>query len=114
MPVLAVIYFISVFTIAGFQCDPDGRCSLDRTLIMTTKNILISGLGAGSTEEGIRSWLGHFGPVVRVNIIRDGDATDPVALVEMEIGSEAAANLVSRLSEYWHEGKLVNARLLIH
>jgi hypothetical protein len=81
---------------------------------MTTKKFLIMGLGGTATEESVRSWLSHFGPVVRVDIIRDGNANDPVAFVEMEIGDEAAAHLVSRLSDYWHEGKLVNARLLHH
>lgn len=81
---------------------------------MTTKKFLIMGLGADSTEESIRTWLGHFGPVLRVDIIRDGDAADPVAFLEMEIDDEAAGHLVSRLSDYWHEGKLVNARLLHH
>jgi hypothetical protein len=81
---------------------------------MTTKKILITGIGAAASEESIRSWLVHFGPVLRVEIIRDGDAADPVALAEMEIGDGAAAHLVSRLSDYWHEGKLINARLLHH
>lgn len=81
---------------------------------MTTKKILITGLGAAANEESIRSWLGQFGPVVRVDIIRDGEAADPVAFVEIEIGNEEAAHLVSRLTDYWHEGKLVNARLLHH
>jgi len=81
---------------------------------MTTKRIMLTGLGAAATEESIRAWLGCFGPVLRIDIIRDGDADSPVALVEMEIGDGAAASLVFRLSDYWHEGKLVNARLLIH
>lgn len=81
---------------------------------MTTKKFLIMGLGPDSTEESIRRWLGHFGPVVLVDIIRDGDAADPVTFVEMAIGDAAAAHLVSRLSDYWHEGKLINARLLHH
>lgn len=81
---------------------------------MTTKKFLIMGLGPDSTEENIRAWLGHFGPVVLVDIIRDGDAADPVTFVEMEIGDGAAARLVSRLTDYWHDGKLVNARLLHH
>ena len=81
---------------------------------MTMRNILITGIGSAATEESIRTWLGHFGPVVLVDIIRDGDAADPIAFVEMEIGDGAAARLVSRLSDYWHEGKLINAMLLIH
>lgn len=81
---------------------------------MTTKKILITGLRAGATEASIQSWLGRFGPVVQVDIIREGSAADPFALVEMDIGDGVAAYLVSRLSNYWHEGAVVNARLLHH
>lgn len=81
---------------------------------MTTKKILITGLGGAASEEGIRFWLGRFGPIERVDIVRDGSPGDPVALIEMAIGDGAAAYLVSRLTDYWHEGKLVNARLMQH
>jgi hypothetical protein len=81
---------------------------------MTTKKFLITGLGAGVTEAGVRAWLGDYGPVVQVAIIRDGNAADPVALVEMAIGDGTAGYLVSRLCNYWHEGAMVNARLLSH
>lgn len=81
---------------------------------MTTKKILITGLAREATEESIAAWLGHFGPVKGVEIIRDGNAEAPVALVEMDIDDGAAAYLVSRLTDYWHEGQLVNARLLRH
>ena len=81
---------------------------------MTTKKILITGLGAAATEESIRSWLGRFGQVVRVDIIRDGDADRPIAVVEMEIGEGAAAYLAFRLSDYGHDGDQVKARLLHH
>lgn len=81
---------------------------------MTTKKILLTGFGSGVTEVGIHSWLGRFGTVVRVDIIREGHAADPLALVEMQIGNGTAAFLVSRLSNYWHEGRSVSARLLHH
>ena len=79
-----------------------------------TKKILITGLGAGVTEEGVRSLLGRFGTVVQVDIIREGSADKPLALVEMCIGNGSAAYLVTRLSNYWHEGSSVSARLLHH
>jgi hypothetical protein len=81
---------------------------------MTTQKILLTGLSAATTEKNILAWLGQFGPVQQVDIIRDGDADHPVVIVEMGIGSEVAANLVSRLNDYWHEGNLVSARLLHH
>jgi hypothetical protein len=81
---------------------------------MTTKTILVTGLGCGVTEVGVQSWLARFGPVVQVDMIREGNAANPYALVQMDIGDAAAATLVSRLSNYWHEGALVSAWLLHH
>jgi len=81
---------------------------------MTTQKILLTSLGASTTEESILAWLGQFGSVLQVDIIRDGDANHPVVIAEMSIDAEVAANLVFRLSDYWHEGNLVSARLLHH
>lgn len=81
---------------------------------MTTKKFLIMGLGADSTEESIRTWLSRFGQVERVEIVRDGNPDDPVALVEMSIGDGAAAYLLSQLTDSWHEGKRVTAQRLHH
>ena len=81
---------------------------------MTTKKILIKGLGAEVTEASVRSRLDRFGPVVRVDIIREGSVADPSALVEMDLSDKAAAYLVFRLSNFQHEGAFVSARLLNH
>jgi hypothetical protein len=81
---------------------------------MTPKKIMLTGIDAATNEESIRAWLGYFGPVLRVDIIREGDLDYPLALVEMDIGDGAAASLMFRLSDYWHEGKLVKAWLLHH
>lgn len=81
---------------------------------MTTKKLLITGLDPKAAEDDIRTWLGLFGPVERIDFIREGSSTDLVALVEMAIGDAATAYLLSRLTDYWHDGRLVNARLLHH
>lgn len=81
---------------------------------MTRKKVLITGLGVSASEESVRSWLCRLGPVVRVDIIRDGDATRPIAVVEMELGEGAAANLVSRLNDSGHDGDQVSVHLLNH
>lgn len=79
---------------------------------METKKILITGLGAGATEAGIQTWLNCFGPVMKIRFICKGVHADSTALVETDISDEAAAYLVSRLSNYWHDGAVVNASLL--
>lgn len=81
---------------------------------MDTKKILITGLGLTATEEGIHAWLSHFGPIEHIEIIRDGNPDEPVVLLEMNIGDGATGYLLSHLTDYWHDGKLVNARLLHH
>lgn len=81
---------------------------------MITKKLLITGLGATATDDSIRSLLGRFGPVARVDVIRDGDAKHPVAIVEMAIDDEGASNLVFRLSDHVHDGKPINALILNH
>lgn len=76
--------------------------------------ILITGIGAQATEQGIRTLLCRFGAVERIDIIREGSASDPVAFVEMNLGDGVAAHLVSRLTRYWHEGALISAYQLIY
>jgi hypothetical protein len=81
---------------------------------MTSKNILLMGLRATASEAGVHSLLSAFGAVRKVALVRDGDPTAPVALVEMDINDGQAFLIVSRISRYWHDGSLVSARLLNH
>ena len=82
--------------------------------IMVTKKFAITGLGPATTKDSVLIWLGSFGPIVDVEIIRDGDAAAPIAVVEMDIGDEQAFLLTSRISNYWHDGYIVSASLLHH
>lgn len=79
---------------------------------MTTRKLLITGFGRHVTEEGVRTWLGNYGPVLRIDIVRDGNAADPFVIAQMAIDDVAAAHLVSRLQGYWHEGAMIDVRLL--
>lgn len=81
---------------------------------MTTKVLLLTGLDAASSEDRIREWIRQFGPVRHVEFVRDGDATAPIAVVEMDISEAQAFFIVSRISDYWHEGALISARLMAH
>lgn len=81
---------------------------------MATKKFAITGLGPTITKESVHVWLDGFGQVVGVEIIRDGNAAAPIALVEMDIGDVQAFRLTSRISNYWHDGYVVSACLLLH
>lgn len=78
------------------------------------KKFVLTGFGPATTEESIQSWLGEFGPVVNVNIVRDGNRSAPVAIVEMDVGNVQAFRLTSRISNYWHEGRMVNVWKLLY
>ncbi|MDD2743261.1 MAG: RNA-binding protein [Rhodocyclaceae bacterium] len=78
------------------------------------KKILFSGLPADVTEMALHESLQKLGPVHSVLIIADGDPSSPAAIVEMSIDDEQAHKLTSRVTDYWHNGHMINARLLLH
>lgn len=80
----------------------------------TMKKIMFTGLLPDVTEEAVRASLEKLGPVHSVSIVRDGDAQSPVVVVQMDISDEQAFRLTSRVTDYWHDGHLINARLLLH
>jgi hypothetical protein len=81
---------------------------------MTTEKILLMGLSATVTEAGIHAWLSSFGAVRKVDLVREGDATAPLAVIEMDITDGQAFLIVSRISRYWHAGSVISARFLMH
>lgn len=75
---------------------------------------MFSGLPPDVTESAVRESLQKLGPVHSVLIIADGAPSSPAAIVEMSIDDEQAYKLTSRVTDYWHNGHMVNARLLLH
>lgn len=78
------------------------------------KKILLIGLAPTATEAGIRSWLNGFGTVCNVALVREGNSMAPVAMVDIDISDAQATFIVSRIQNYWHDGSLVSAHLLLH
>lgn len=78
------------------------------------KKIMFTGLQPEVTEAGIKAALEKVGPVKSVSIVREGDSAAPVVIVEMDISDEQAFQLTTRVTDYWHDGQMVNARLLLH
>jgi len=78
------------------------------------KKIMFSGLLPDVTEEAVRKSLEKVGPVHTVSIIKDGDASAPLVIVEMDISDVQAFQLTSSVTDYWHDGHMINARLLLH
>jgi hypothetical protein len=78
------------------------------------KKIMFTGMLPEVTEEAVRAELEKVGPVINVSIIRDGNPNEPVVIVEMDISDSQAYRLTSRVTDFWHNGHMINARLLLH
>ena len=78
------------------------------------KKIMFSGLLPDVTEEAVRESLEKIGPVHTVSIIKDGNGSAPLVIVEMDISDAQAFQITSRVTDYWHDGHMINARLLLH
>lgn len=78
------------------------------------KKIMFTGLKSSVSEEDVASSLEKIGPVLKVSIIHDGNPDEPYVIVEMDISDVQAYQLTSRVTDFWHDGHMVNARLLLH
>ena len=110
----ALLYSIRNALSMHTQGGPNAQCGAHRTPDPTMKKIILIGLRETATEADICSWLSGFGTVSNVELVRDGDVTAPVAVIEMDISDGLALNIVSRISRYWHGESLVSAYLLHH
>lgn len=77
------------------------------------KKILLSGVSADISEDAVRRELADLGPLAQVTIIRDGDPSRPMVMIELPISDAAAYLLVERLDNHWHDGQRISAHLLI-
>lgn len=78
------------------------------------KKIMLTGFDGGIDEQTIRQALDKVGPIHRIQIIRDGNTDSPVVIVEMAISDELAHKLTNRVTDYWYDGHMVNAHVLLH
>ena len=78
------------------------------------KKILLTGLNSDVTAEKLGEALSRFGEVIAVQIVRDGDPDAPIAIVQMNISDQQSHILTTRITDIWHAGQRVNARLILH
>ena len=76
--------------------------------------LLITGLPADVQEDALREAMEKMGPVLNVVIYREGSANNVWATVEMTISDEQAFQITTRITDIWHGGQFVNARIMLH
>lgn len=78
------------------------------------KKIMFTGMLPDVTEEAVKAALEKVGPVTSVSIIRTANPGTPMVIVEMDISDVQAYQLTSRVTDFWHDGHMINARLMLH
>lgn len=76
--------------------------------------ILISGLQADFSPERLSERMAHFGPVLGVEVVRDGDPDKPWALVEMDLDASAATEVARRIDGIYFIDRFIHARVMLH
>lgn len=85
-----------------------------KSKVALMKKIMFTGVDSNITEEQVRQSLEKLGVIDDVQIIRDGNPASPVVVVAMAISDEQAYKLTTRLTDYWHDGHMINACILLH
>lgn len=71
--------------------------------------ILIGNLPADVTQDALTESLRKVAPVGKVTVVRDGDAQNPVAVIEIALSREDADALARRIDGLIHRDKPLTA-----
>lgn len=76
--------------------------------------ISLSGLQREFDPEKLRERKTKFGPVVNVQVVRDGDPDQPWAIVEMDLGPAEATKVARRIDGSYYIDRFIHARVMLH
>jgi hypothetical protein len=76
--------------------------------------ILLTGLQPDFDVAALRERMTHFGPVLDVQAVRDGDPEHPWAIVEMALGAGEANEVARRIDGIYHVDRFIHARVMLN
>ena len=76
--------------------------------------ILLSGLQQDFDLETLRERMTKFGPVLDVQVVRDGDPEQPWAIVDMDLGAAGATRVARRIDGIYYIDRFIHARVMLH
>jgi hypothetical protein len=76
--------------------------------------ILFTGGYTDISEQYGREKFERLSPIQEFQTIRDGDAQHPYVLLMIEISDELAYRIKGRLTDNYHKGHMIHARLLLN
>lgn len=76
--------------------------------------IILSGLQPDFDIERLRERLSKFGPVLGIQVVREGDPDKPWAIVDMDLGVAAATEMARRIDGIYYIDRFIRARVMVH
>ncbi len=76
--------------------------------------IVLSGLQPDFSIDALRERMTHFGPVLDVQPVREGNPDQPWAIVEMDLGVAQATEVARRIDGTFFIDRFIRARVLVH
>ena len=76
--------------------------------------ILLSGLHPDFDPEELKHRMSHFGPVVDMQTVTEGDPDKPWVLVEMAVDPAQATELSRRIDGIYYRDRFIHARVMLH
>lgn len=76
--------------------------------------LLLSGLGPDTDIDRLQARMHHFGPVLGVHAVREGDPERPWFIVAMDITPDVATEVARRIDGIYFHGSFVHARVMLH
>lgn len=76
--------------------------------------IVITGLQPDFDLDALRERMTHFGPVIDVRAVREGNPDQPWAIVEMAVDAGRANEVARRIDGTYHIDRFIRARVMTH
>lgn len=76
--------------------------------------LLISGLGPDTDLDTLRERMRHFGPVLDILVVREGDPERPWFIIDMDITPDVATEVARRIDGIYFHGSFVHACVMLH
>ena len=76
--------------------------------------ILLSGLRKDTNVERLRERMSHFGPVVGIQPVTEGDPDSPWFIIELAVSPGDATEIARRIDGINYGGRFLHARVMAY
>lgn len=76
--------------------------------------LILSGLPPDADLDALRERMSHFGPVLGIEVVREGDPERPWFVVEMGLSVADATEIARRIDGIYYKDRTLHARVMLH